>query len=109
MPGTLTLKLYQMYMVNSFIFLSDAPQQVTVTAPNSAVVSLTQSITLTCLADGFPKPSYTWKFNGRLNGVRQNTFTLTNADVNDAGNCTCVATNDFGSKEGTIVVNVKCK
>ena len=74
-----------------------------------AVVSLTQSITLTCVADGFPKPSYSWKFNGRLVGVKQNTFTLTNADVNDAGNYTCVATNDFGSKEGTIVVNVKCK
>ena len=91
-----------------FVFISDAPQQVTVT-PNKVEVPLTQSITLTCVADGFPKPTYAWKFNGRLNGVRQNTFTLTNADVSDAGNYTCVATNDFGSKEATRVVYVECE
>ena len=91
-----------------FIVISDAPRQVTV-SPNVAEVSLTQSITLTCVADGFPKPSYAWKFNGRWNGDRQNTLTLTNADVNDAGNYTCVATNDFGSKEAKKVVNVECK
>ena len=77
--------------------------------PNPALVLLFQSITLTCQADGFPIPSYSWKFNGRLNGVRQNTFTLTNAHVNDAGNYICVATNDFGSKEATRVVNVECE
>ncbi|KAL9964646.1 hypothetical protein ACROYT_G028320 [Oculina patagonica] len=83
----------------------DAPQQVTV-APVSADVKLGQSRTLTCNADGFPPPSYSWKFNGKLNGITQNTLTLTNADVNDAGNYTCVAKNSFGSKEFTKVVNV---
>ena len=77
-------------------------------SPNVAEVSVTQTITLTCLADGFPKPSYAWKFNGRLNGVKQNTFTLTNADVNDAGSYTCVAANYYGSKEATRVINVEC-
>ncbi|XP_078351543.1 fibroblast growth factor receptor 3-like isoform X2 [Oculina patagonica] len=89
-----------------YLLVNYPPQQVTVT-PNPADVKLTQSITLTCDADGFPKPSYSWKFNGKLNGIRQNTVTVTNVDVNDAGNYTCVAKNDFGNKETTRVVNVE--
>ena len=77
--------------------------------PNVADVPLTQSITLTCQADGVPPPSYSWKFNGKFNGVTQNTLTLTNVDVKDAGNYTCVATNNLGKEETTRVVNVECK
>lgn len=91
-----------------FLFPLDAPQQVSVT-PDPAVVLLTQSITLLCQADGSPKPSQSWKFNGKLNGVTQSNLTLTNADVKDAGNYTCVATNHFGLKETTIVVNIECE
>jgi len=81
---------------------------VTVTA-DPEEVSLGGSITLTCQADGFPSPSYSWKFNGKSNGITQNTLTITNADVKDAGNYTCVARNDFGSKETTKVVHVRCE
>ncbi|XP_078379822.1 hemicentin-2-like isoform X2 [Oculina patagonica] len=90
---------------SAYLLVNYAPQQVTV-APVSADVKLGQSRTLTCNADGFPPPSYSWKFNGKLNGIKQNTLTLTNADVNDAGNYTCVAKNGFGSEEFTRVVNV---
>ena len=91
------------------IFISDAPQQIIVTPTDLAEVALGQSITLTCQADGFPKPSYSWKFNGVLNGITQNTLTITNADVNDAGNYTCLARNGFGSNETTKVVYVRCE
>ena len=90
-------------------FISDAPQQVSVTPADPAEVTLAQSITLTCQADGFPNPSYSWKFNSQWNGVTQNTLTITNVDVQDAGNYTCHARNDFGNKETTKVVYVRCE
>lgn len=94
---------------SAYLIVNYAPQQVTVTPSDPAEVPLTQSITLTCQADGFPNPSYSWKFNGQWNGVTQNTLTLTNADVKDAGNYTCHAKNDFGFKETTKVVYVRYK
>ena len=73
-------------------------------------VPLSQSITLTCQADGYPNPSFSWKFNGKIiHGAQQKTLLLTNAVVEDAGNYTCIATNFRGSKETTRVVNVECK
>ena len=89
-------------------FILDAPQQVTVN-PNPAVVELGQSLTLTCQADGFPKPSYSWTFNGGAIGDSQNTLQLASAQVLNAGNYTCVATNTFGSAQETRLVNVRCK
>ena len=77
--------------------------------PNPAVVELGQSLTLTCQADGFPKPSYSWKFNGGAIGDSQNTLQLASAQVLNAGNYTCVATNTFGSAQETRLVNVRCK
>ena len=75
-----------------------------------ADVPLSQSITLTCQADGYPDPSFSWKFNGKVrNGARQKTLLLANVEVKDAGNYTCIATNSQGSKETTKVVNVECK
>ena len=100
-----TLFVYLFYMY----FISDAPQQVTVTPADPVEVKLTQSRTLTCQADGFPNPSYSWKFNGISNGITQDTLTITNADVEDAGNYTCRARNDFGFKETTKVVYVRCE
>lgn len=90
-------------------FVSDAPQQVTVT-PDPALVSVTQNITLICQADGLPEPSFSWKFNGNiLNEAVENTFTLTNVVLKDTGNYTCVAANDVGVKESTRVVNLECE
>lgn len=79
------------------------------TPADPAEVALTQSITLKCQADGFPNPSYSWKFNGASNGITQNTLTITNADVKDAGNYTCLARNVYGNKETTKVVYVRCE
>ncbi|CAH3167452.1 unnamed protein product [Pocillopora meandrina] len=93
---------------SAFLLVNYAPQQVTVN-PNPAVVELGQSLTLTCQADGFPKPSYSWKFNGGAIGDSQNTLQLASAQVLNAGNYTCVATNTFGSAQETRLVNVRYK
>ena len=93
----------------SFSCLSDAPQTVTVTV-SLVDVPRSGSTTLTCQADGYPDPEFSWKFNGKvLDGAQQNTLLLTNIEVNDAGNYTCIATNSQGNKETTRVVNVECK
>ena len=68
-----------------------------------------RSIKLSCQADGDPTPSYSWKFNGKITGVVQNSWTLIDAHVSDAGNYTCVAKNDFGTAETTREVRVGCK
>jgi len=94
---------------STFLAVNYAPQTVTVTADRDpGDVPLSQSITLTCQADGYPNPSFSWKFNGKIiHGAQQKTLLLTNAVVEDAGNYTCIATNFRGSKETTRVVNVE--
>ena len=78
--------------------------------PERAEVKEGQSTTLTCHSDGYPAPGFSWKFKGIVfNGATQNTLVLTNVEVKDAGNYTCVAKNPRGSKETTKVVNVLCK
>ncbi|XP_022778540.1 carcinoembryonic antigen-related cell adhesion molecule 16-like, partial [Stylophora pistillata] len=84
----------------AFLLVNYKPRLVTVT-PDPADVELGQSITLTCEADGFPKPSYSWKFNGAAIGDRRNTLQLASAQVLNTGNYTCMARNSFGSAEET--------
>lgn len=92
-----------------FLNVRYAPQAVTVTA-RPPEVKEGKSVTLTCQSDGFPSPSFSWKFNGNtINGALKNEFFLANAEVKDAGNYTCIATNFRGSKQFTRVVNVRYK
>ena len=67
-------------------------------------------MTLTCHSDGFPAPTFSWKFNNRvLHGALKKEFLLTNAEVRDSGNYTCIVMNFKGEKQFTKVVNVQCK
>ena len=71
---------------------------------------INQNITLKCEADSLPKPRYLWKFDGKiLDKALQNTLSITNAQVKDAGSYTCKVENFYGSKEKTRVVNVECE
>lgn len=104
------ISLYLIILLIKFSLLLDAPENVTVTSTNPQGVKEGQSATLTCYADGFPLPSFSWKFNGNpVNGAQQKTLVLTNARVDNAGNYTCVARNFRGSKEFTREVHVRCK
>ncbi|XP_068687443.1 protein turtle homolog B-like isoform X1 [Montipora foliosa] len=92
-----------------FLNVRYAPQAVTMTASKPEVKE-GQSVTLTCQSDGFPSPSFSWRFNGNtINGALNNEFLVANAEVKDAGNYTCIATNIRGSKQFTRVVNVRYK
>lgn len=93
----------------SFICVADAPLQITLT-PDPAVVRLNQTMILACQADALPLPRYSWMFNGKtLTKAVYNTFKLTSAQVNDAGNYTCVAENFYGRKNTTRIVKVECE
>ena len=71
---------------------------------------INQNITLRCEADALPKPRYLWKFDGAiLYKEVQNTLSITNAQVKDAGGYTCKVENFYGSKETTRMVNVECE
>ncbi|XP_068734046.1 fibroblast growth factor receptor 3-like isoform X2 [Montipora capricornis] len=92
-----------------FLNVRYAPQAVTVTATTPEVKE-GQSVTLRCQSDGFPSPSFSWRFNGNtINGALNNEFLVANAEVKDAGNYTCIATNIRGSKQFTRMVNVRYK
>ncbi|XP_068687447.1 uncharacterized protein [Montipora foliosa] len=92
-----------------FLNVRYAPQAVTMTASKPEVKE-GQSVTLTCQSDGFPSPSFSWRFNGNtINGALNNEFLVANAEVKDAGNYTCIATNIRGSKQFTRMVNVRYK
>ncbi|KAK2566577.1 Hemicentin-1, partial [Acropora cervicornis] len=60
--------------------------------------------------NGFPDPTFSWKFNNRvLNGALKSEFLLANAEVKDSGNYTCIVTNSKGTNHFTKVVNVHYK
>lgn len=90
-----------------FLTVHYAPLQITLT-PDPAVVRLNQTMILACQADALPLPRYSWMFNGKtLTKAVYNTLELTSAQVNDAGNYTCVAENFYGRKNTTRVVKVE--
>ena len=67
-------------------------------------------MTLTCHSDGFPDPTFSWRFNNRfIARAVKNDFLLANAEVSDSGNYTCIVTNIRGTNQFTKVVNVQCK
>ncbi|XP_015771107.1 PREDICTED: hemicentin-2-like isoform X8 [Acropora digitifera] len=92
-----------------FLKVRYPPKTVTVTTSPSKV-NEGQSMTLTCHSDGFPDPTFSWKFDNRvLNGALKSDFLLANAEVKDSGNYTCIVTNSKGTNHFTKVVNVHYK
>ncbi|PFX13835.1 Hemicentin-1 [Stylophora pistillata] len=90
-----------------FLTVHYAPLEITL-KPDPAVVRFNQTLILTCQADAVPLPRYSWMFNGKTHTKAiHNILKLTNVQVNDAGNYTCVAENFFGRKNTTRVVNVE--
>ena len=71
--------------------------------PPNAIVDIGEKIELTCLARGYPLPTYTWLHNGTVIvrdsrvDLENGTLTITKARKDDRGNYTCVAWNEAGT------------
>ena len=74
-----------------------------------------QDVKITCTSNGQPDPSFTIIHNGTYlyNSIITfvgNTYTIQKANLSDAGNYTCVATNKLGShKSKPLFLNVTVK
>ena len=68
------------------------------TQPAPQTITAGTSLTLTAAAGGTPSPSYQWQKAGvAIAGATNATYTLTSAQVADAGTYTVVATNSAGT------------
>ncbi|XP_068098330.1 carcinoembryonic antigen-related cell adhesion molecule 5-like [Hyperolius riggenbachi] len=84
------------------------PENVTITGPSQ--VTAGSNISLTCISDSVPPPSYTWRFNGKiLTHSPNHTLHIENVSVINEGNYTCEATNSVTkhSDASSIYVTVK--
>ena len=73
-------------------------------------------VSLPCYADSYPPPIITWEKDGQPISVNNPNYIITprsleipRARVGDSGVFVCVATNDVGSVNYTMVVNVQGK
>ncbi|HOX57327.1 MAG TPA: immunoglobulin domain-containing protein [Verrucomicrobiota bacterium] len=74
-----------------------APPQIVV-HPQSRTVVVGSTVTFTVAASGAAPLSYQWRHDGSIiGGATQSSYTLTSAQVSDAGAYSVVVTNDVGS------------
>jgi len=61
------------------------------------------NVTFTAAAIGIPDPAYQWTFNGtNVSGATSSSYTKSNVQTNDTGNCTVVATNSSGAVTSSV-------
>lgn len=70
---------------------------ITIKPPKSYIATKGDYITLSCSADGLPKPEIIWVKRNSGRAVIGNFFTLENALPEDSGNWTCRASNLMGT------------
>ena len=69
-----------------------------VTQPTNQTVMVGETATFNVSATGTPPLSYQWNFNGtNISGATNTTLTLTNVQLNQAGNYAALVANAFGS------------
>lgn len=92
-----------------FISILDPPTQISIN-PTKIVIEEGQTIMATCLAIGSPEPTYSWyKENSNTMIATGSILEINNAPRSAAGTYTCRATNNYGSNEATVIVDVQCK
>ncbi|XP_053381258.1 hemicentin-1-like isoform X2 [Mercenaria mercenaria] len=86
--------------------------------PEDQVVNIGRNLTLTCIANGFPKPEITWLFNGSSLFPRNTLLSLNGEQLlllevswMHVGTYSCTASNEEGMKraEATVTVRVSPK
>jgi GH25 family lysozyme M1 (1,4-beta-N-acetylmuramidase) len=89
--------------------ITNAPVFTTQPAANTTV-TLGSNVTFTAAASGYPAPTYQWKFNTtNINGANSTSLTITNAQTNNAGVYSVVASNVAGvvtSSNATLTVYI---
>jgi glucose/arabinose dehydrogenase len=72
--------------------------------PTSLSVSVGQSATFSVTASGTPSPSYQWQKNGGdISNAIQSTYTISSAQLSDAGNYQVIVSNTAGSTTSSSV------
>jgi probable HAF family extracellular repeat protein len=90
---------------NAVLTLLTAPT--IVVSPTNATVVQGSNATFSVTAGGTPPLSYQWSFGGtNLPGATNSTYTLNNAQTNNAGNYTVTITNTLGSVITNAVLTV---
>lgn len=82
---------------------NSAPPFVSLSPQVNRVVDAGGSVSFTGTASGTPPLSYQWLLNGvPISGANTNTYLLTDAQTNDAGNYSLAVTNGFGSATSSV-------
>ena len=86
---------------NGIIAMQVLPPQTAptvLTHPSSQTVRAGSNVTFTVVADGFPEPSYQWRFNGQsISGAIATDYTKADAQPEDSGAYSVLITNMAGS------------
>ena len=83
------------------LILGGTPPTITVN-PVTTTVWVGSNVTFTAGAGSVVTASYTWKFNGtNISGATTTSYTITNAQLTNAGSYTFRATNIYGSTNST--------
>ena len=77
--------------------------------PTKITIEEGQTITATCTAQGSPNPTYTWYKVGSPNQIATGSvFEVVNAPKTALGTYTCKASNNYGSNEAMVIVDIQC-
>ena len=87
----------------------DGPTGVAIN-PSPITVSEGQGISATCTGQGSPTISYVWyKDNSNTQFQTGSVLQISSSSRSNAGTYRCVASNNYGTADATVNVNIQCK
>lgn len=94
-------------MFMSTLSVSDGPDEPTLEAhPVQPFYKPGDSLSLSCQADGFPQPTVKWLFGGQTES-HSSVLNITDVQINQGGEYTCVLRNEETAKEQAKSINMK--
>ena len=92
-----------------FIFFFSAPPVITSPKELTWKIMAGESVTIECLAESDPSPSYVWKNTAGVVVADGRQLRLHKVNDSSGGNYICTATNELGSDDRSIIVLVRSK